>query len=92
VKAQDVLCFASGAEHEPIMGWGEKSSPSVMFIEPDTLPPTTTTESKPPESKLPQARTCGPSILLPLAHYLNFDEFKENMNTGIISSPQILLL
>ena len=35
------------------------------------------------ESKLPQSRTCGPTILLPTATYKDYD-FKDNMVIGII--------
>ena len=44
------------------------------------------------ESKLPQSRTCGPTILLPIATYKDYNDFKDKMVTGIIGSPQILLV
>ena len=42
------------------------------------------------ESKLSQARTCGPTILLPTATYSDPNDFNDKMITGIVGSPQIL--
>lgn len=89
VKPKDILRFASGSEEKPMLGWGVNNSPMIMFIESDL--PSTTGTAPSRESKLPQARTCGPTILLPVANYGDFKEFKDEMMTGIISSPEILL-
>ena len=43
------------------------------------------------KSKLPQARMCGSTILLPAATYSDSNYFNDNMITGIVGTPQILL-
>ena len=59
-------------------------SPALMFIsEYEEMDPLH-------ESKLPQARTCGPTILLPTALYSDSD-LNDKMTTGIVGLPQILL-
>ena len=78
--------FASGSELKPLLGWGVDKSPAVLFIsEYEEIDPLH-------QSKLPQARTCGPSILLPTASYSDPNDFNDKMTTGIVGSPQILLV
>ncbi|XP_013383754.1 G2/M phase-specific E3 ubiquitin-protein ligase [Lingula anatina] len=79
VKPKDILRFASGLNSVPLIGWGSNNEPTLQFL------------SDPP-SQLPQARTCGPSILLPLWNYESYESFKLSMDEGIINSlPAILL-
>lgn len=86
VQPKDILSFASGSEWKPLLGWGVDKSPALMFI--------TAYEEMDPlhQSKLPQARTCGPTILLPTATYSDSNDFNDKMITGIVGSPQILLV
>ena len=77
--------FASGAELKPLLGWGVDKASALMFIsEYEEMDPLH-------ESKLPQARTCEPTILLPTASYSDSNDFNDKMTTGIVGSPQILL-
>ncbi|XP_028408712.1 G2/M phase-specific E3 ubiquitin-protein ligase-like [Dendronephthya gigantea] len=86
VQPKDILRFASGCEREPLLGWGVDKHPALMFIAAyEEIDPLC-------ESKLPQARTCGPTILLPTATYIDSNDFNDKMVTGIVNSPQILLV
>ena len=86
MQPKDILRFASGSELKPLLGWGVDKSPGLMFIsEYEEMDPLH-------ESKLPQARTCGPTILLPTASYSDSNDFNDKMTTGIAGSRQILLV
>ena len=64
IKPKDILCFASRSEKMPLLGWGEDKTPMLMFI--DSRQPFADGTIPVRESKLPQACTCGPTILLPI--------------------------
>ena len=68
--------FITGLDAPPPLGWGDHAFPSVMFCE--------------PKSKYLEARTCGPTVLLPLAKYESYEEFKNIAVESIVSSPSIL--
>ena len=90
VQPRDIFGFASGAEEKLLLGWGMDKTPTLIFV--DSKVPAVDGTVPLHESKLPQSRTCGPTILLPTVTYLDYNDFKDNMVTGIMGTPQILLV
>ena len=62
----------------------------LMFVDPKVPAADGTVPLQ--ESKLPQSWTCGLTILLPITTYKDYNDSKDKMVTGIIGSPQILLV
>ena len=63
-----------------MLGWGDGKQPMLMFI--DSRQPSEDGKLPLLQSTLPQARICGPTILLPTASYRDYTHFKDEMTTA----------
>ena len=66
---EDVLSFSSGADYIPPLGF--PIMPTLQFLHDSS-------------SKYPQANTCSIILKLPIVH-LSYDDFKANMDFGILN-------
>jgi len=71
-----ILFFASGLEECPIGGWENQAQ--IIFDHQS-------------QSRMPETRTCGPTIIFPGYQYTSDQEFNEAMDEAILGSPSILL-
>jgi hypothetical protein len=65
-----ILCFASAAEKKTLLGWEDGKQPMLMFI--DSRQPSEDGKLPLLESTLPQAHTCGSTILLLMHCFLSW--------------------
>ncbi|KAJ1170684.1 hypothetical protein NDU88_002557 [Pleurodeles waltl] len=74
-KIKDILCFVTGANTVPPLGFNPQ--PSIEFLH--------VCSGQVQLSMFPEANTCGNVLRLPLS--MSYEEFKTNMDFGILNSP-----